>query len=210
VTESTDRVVLLPADVLAPLVNDGMAQYHRAWESSRDGARYLPRCWALLLGRFDEHAIRVDELRGAGNVRETDTLVLQEFNDVIVPCFGSAYANGRRGYWCDPNELLKISREAEEAGLEVLGSVHMHADVHRFWPEHAGAQRLSEHPTAMDEYLFRSGGWPLNMIFHLEGVGEDVSLSLGAWSPPPFDAQDAKATRLEVRLAMGTLAGVPG
>ncbi|MEU1880502.1 hypothetical protein ABZ470_24615 [Streptosporangium sp. NPDC020072] len=197
-------LVLIAPGVLDPLLDDALSQYRRACDGSRRGEPYLPRCWALLLGQMDQGALRVQALRWAGNVRESDEAVLEEFAEVIVPCFGSSYTNGRRGYWCDPAELLKIIREAEAQGLDVLGSVHMHADMHRFWPEHANGQLLSHRPTAMDEYLFRNGGWPLNMICHLESFGDDVALSVGAWAPPVFEDENGRATAMEVRLSLGS------
>lgn len=201
-------LVLIGDGVLSPLLDDGVAQYRRAWDGHERGEPYLPRCWALLLGVMDDSSLRVRQLRWASNVRETDDVVLEEFSEVIVPTFGRPYTDGRRGYWCSSAELLKISREAEAAGLDVLGSIHMHADVHRFSPGHAGGQVLSEKPTAMDEYVFRSGGWPLNMIFHLEGVGDDVALTLGAWAPAPFDDEDGRATPIDVRTSLGPLSAL--
>ncbi|MBC3840151.1 hypothetical protein GXW82_08020 [Streptacidiphilus sp. 4-A2] len=177
--------VFMTRNVLDPFFEDAARQYRRAWAGSSTGERYLPRCWALLVGDWAPDSMRVTELRWAGNVRESDAVVLEEFSDVIVPCFGTPYADGRRGYWCDPRELLEITREVESKGLSVLGSVHMHADVHRFWPEHAQGQLLSECPTAMDEYLFRNGGWPLNMIGHLESVDGQITTRLGSGRRPP-------------------------
>jgi hypothetical protein len=199
-------VVLISRETLAPLLDDAAAQYRRAWESFRRSERYLPRCWALLLGRMDDAVIRVEEMRWARNVRESDPVVLEEFGEVIVPCFGPGYADGRRGYWCDPADVLRISREAEQRGLDLLGSVHMHADMHRFWPEHAAGTVLSERPTPMDEYLFRNGAWPLNMICHLESVAEQVVVRIGAWAPPPFRDHTSGAIRMDVQLCLGEIA----
>jgi hypothetical protein len=197
--------VVFEPDVLTPVLDDAIAQYRRAWDCFRRGDRYLPRCWALLVGQAQEALIRVQGVRWARNVRETDSTVLEEFSEVIVPCFGSGYSDGRRGYWCDPADVLRISREAEAAGMDVLGSVHMHADMHRFWPEHAAGMLLSECPTPMDEYLFRNGAWPLNLICYLEGKDEDLEIAvcLGAWAPPPFGSTGAPAVRLDVRTGPG-------
>jgi hypothetical protein len=208
--------VVLEPDVLTPVLDDATAQYRRAWDYFRRGDRYLPRCWAILVGQAQfagqaqEAIILVQGVRWARNVRESDATVLEEFSEVIVPCFGSGYSDGRRGYWCDPADTLRISREAEAAGMDVLGSVHMHADMHRFWPEHAGGQLLSECPTPMDEYLFRNGAWPLNLICHLEGKDEDreIAVRLGAWAAPPFGDTGAPAVRMDVRTQPGP-AGEP-
>jgi hypothetical protein len=201
--------VVFGPDVLTPVLDDAAAQYRRAWDCFRRGDRYLPRCWALLVGQAEEALIRVQGVRWARNVRETDSTVLEEFSEVIVPCFGSGYSDGRRGYWCDPADVLRISREAEAAGMDVLGSVHMHADMHRFWPEHAAGVQLSECPTPMDEYLFRNGAWPLNLICYLEGKGEDfeIAVRLGAWAPPPFGNTGVSAVRLDVRTGPGSVGG---
>jgi hypothetical protein len=204
VWRAADTVVLIEHDALAPVLDDAAAQYRRAWDCFRRGERYLPRCWALLIGYPEDSALRVRGIRWARNVRETSSTVLEEFSEVIVPCFGSGYADGRRGYWCDPADVLRISREAEAQDMELLGSVHMHADMHRFMPEHAAGQVLSERPTPMDEYLFRNGAWPLNLICHLEGAEDDIRVALGAWGPPPFGDQDAPAIRMEVRPGVQT------
>lgn len=199
--------VYIDRRALEPLLEDAAAQYRRAWAAVRAGERYLPRCWALLIGEWAPDTMHVRELRWAGNVREDDPVVLEEFDQVIVPCYGAAYADGRRGYWCDPRELLHITREVEEKGLAVLGSIHMHADMHRFWPEHAKGQVLSERPTPMDEYLFRNGGWPLNVICHLERADGDITTRLGAWSPPPPEQQDARLSALPIHVTLGALEG---
>ncbi|MGX1670435.1 hypothetical protein [Streptomyces sp. NPDC055400] len=196
--------VFINPKLLEPFLKDAAAQYHRAWDSSRSASeeQYLPRCWALLVGRMTADSFHVSELQWAGNVRESDPVVLEEFADVIVPCFGSPYTNGRRGYWCDPAELLRITRDVESRGLDLLGSIHMHADVHRFWPDHAAGQKLSQHPTLMDTYLFRNGGWPLNIICHLEEIKGETTSRLGAWAPPPFDDESAPATELPVHFTL--------
>ncbi|HTZ43078.1 MAG TPA: hypothetical protein VMB79_04390 [Jatrophihabitans sp.] len=207
-TPATPRSTAAPTVLLAPgvldeVIADAVAQYRTAWQVRTSGERYLPRCWALLVGDYEANLLRVRAIRWAGNVRESDATVLEEFSEVIVPCFGSGYTNGRRGYWCDPAELLAITREVEDAGYDVLGSVHMHADMHRFWPEHAGGLELSEHPTPMDEYLFRNGGWPLNLILHLEAVGDDITMRLGAWSPPAFEDAGGRAAGCRVLPVVG-------
>jgi hypothetical protein len=197
--------VLLDNRVLEPFVADALRQYRKAWQTARDGAeQYLPRCWALLIGRVDGPVMRVERLHFAGNVRETDETVLTEFSEVIVPCFGTTYAHGRRGFWCDPRELLRLTRAAEAEGREVLGSVHMHADVHRFWPSHAAGQVLSEQPTAMDEYLFRNTGWPLNLICHLESSHDEIGHNFGAWAPPSFDDPEDRSKQLLIRYLLAT------
>lgn len=205
-----DGVALIDQEVLAPFVDDAVAQYRRAWESAAEAAdsgaeQYLPRCWALLIGRYVEGALQVDDLHFADNVRETDPVVLEEFQEVIVPSFGEGYTHKRRGFWCDPAELLRVSRRAEAEGRELLGSIHMHADMHRFWPNHARGLRLSEKPTPMDEYLFRSTGWPLNLICHLESWGGQIAHAFGAWTPAPFEEPEGRASARPVRFRIDWL-----
>jgi hypothetical protein len=203
----TVQEVFLDQGVLEPFFADAAGQYRRAWAGARGdrSQRYLPRCWALLVGQWRPQSLHVTELRWATSVRESDATALEEFSEVIVPCFGAAYTDGRRGYWCDPRELLRISREAEASGSAVLGSIHMHADVARFYPEHANGQLLSEQPTPMDEHLFRNGGWPLNLICHLEGAQGEITARLGAWAPPEFGDQTATAAPMPVHYTLGKL-----
>jgi hypothetical protein len=163
-----------------------------------------PRHWAVLLGRFLEDGMRVERVSYARNVRETDAEVLEEFDSTIASCFGAAYRNKRRGFWCDGKDLLRISREAEAAGLEVLGSIHLHPDWHRIGPPHERGLRVSQDPTPMDRHLFASTGWPLNMILYLERRDGRLYHSLGAWAPPAPDAEagpEARCRSLAVRLA---------
>ncbi len=65
-------------------------------------------------------------------------------------------------------------------------------------------ERLSEQPTAMDEYLFRNTGWPLNLICYLESRGDEIVHTFGAWAPPPLSEPELHAATLTVRF---TLAG---
>ncbi|MFD1048907.1 hypothetical protein ACFQ1S_26920 [Kibdelosporangium lantanae] len=115
-----------------------------------------------------------------------------EFDPAVVPKLRSAYAEA----------LAKVDEQvrlAEAEGREVLGSVHMHADVHRFWPSHAAGQVLSEEPTAMDEYLFRNTGWPLNLICHLESSHDEIGHNFGAWAPPDFEDPEDQSKQLLIR-----------
>jgi proteasome lid subunit RPN8/RPN11 len=170
--------VLLDPSVLANFFGDSVREY----ESSTP--ELPPRCWAILLGRFVEDAMTVERVRFARNIRESDHDVLQEFHSTIIPRFGACYANGRRGFWCEPKELHRITREAEAEGLEVLGSIHLHPDWHRIGPPHERGLRVSQEPTPMDRHLFCGSGWPLNMILYLEQRAGRLHHSLGAWAPP--------------------------
>lgn len=143
-----------------------------------------PGCFAILLGTVDETAIRVTGLRFGENARNQDPAAVDEFAEAIVPCFGAAYANRSRGFWCDSRSLLRISREAEAAGVDMVGSIHLHPDWHRIGPPTDRGLRISERPTPMDTYLFRNTGWPLNMICYLEEDGGVVHRTISAWAPP--------------------------
>ena len=94
---------------------------------------------------------------------------------------------------------MRITYEAERAGLEILGSVHMHPDWHRIGPTHERGHCLSENPTAMDEHLFRNTGWPLNIICYLESRGDEIVHTYAAWAPPPFDNPHGHAESLTLR-----------
>ncbi len=206
VVESQPDVVLIDPRVLSNFLDDSMREYRKSLVTARaeNTPQHLPRSWGLLFGRFESDAIRVEWVRFARNVRETASHVLQEFDEVIVPCFGAPYANKGRGFWCDSVELLRVTREAEAEGLEMVGSVHMHPDWHQIGPQHERRQRLSEQPTAMDEYLFRNTGWPLNLICYLESRGDEIVHTFGAWAPPPLSEPELHAATLTVRF---TLAG---
>jgi len=196
--------VLIAPQVFQEFLDDSIEEYRKSLEtaSSSAASQHLPRSWGLLLGRMEDDAMRVEHVRFATNVRETHQHVLDEFSEVIVPCYGTPYANRGRGFWCDSADLLRITREAESIGLEMLGSVHMHPDWHHIGPPHERRQRLSHEPTAMDEYLFRNTGFPLNVICYLESRGKDIVHTFGAWSPPPFNAPEAVATPLTMRFSL--------
>ncbi|HYO53218.1 hypothetical protein [Archangium sp.] len=170
--------VLLDMSMLADFLGDSVCEYESCTPE------LPPRCWAILLGRFVEDAMSVERVRFARNIRESDPEVLQEFQSIIIPLFGACYSNGRRGFWCEPKELLRITREAEAEGLEMLGSIHLHPDWHRIGPPHERGLRVSQEPTPMDRHLFRGSGWPLNMILYLERREGRLYHSLGAWAPP--------------------------
>ena len=138
-------------------------------------------CFAVLLGTLSARAVHVHEVEFGTNVRASDAAAVEEFTTKIVPEFGAAYENPVRGYWLDARELLRISRRADARGLEVLGSIHMHPDWHRIGPPQARSMPLSARPTAMDEYVFASTSWPVNMICYLESIGGTIDYALQAW-----------------------------
>ncbi|HEX6682696.1 MAG TPA: hypothetical protein VF062_07875 [Candidatus Limnocylindrales bacterium] len=182
-----NSVALMDWWMLTDFLDETIHQY-RTSLMTHNTEQHVPRSWGLLLGEFcdDGEAMRVREVSFGTNVRETDETVLAEFDEVIIPCFGKPYANGGRGFWCSNLDVLRITREAEAKGLEVLGSIHSHPDWHRIGPEHERELRISQVPTPMDEYLFRNTGWPLNIICYLESRDNEIFHTLGAWSPPSF------------------------
>lgn len=193
--------VLLDPGVLSDFLADAVREYTTCTPE------LPPRSWAVLLGRFVDDAMRVERVRFAANIRETDDSVLQEFDATIIPRFGACYANGRRGYWCEPRELLRITAEAEAAGLEVLGSIHLHPDWHRIGPPHERGLRVSQEPTPMDRHLFQGSGWPLNMILYLERREGRLYHALGAWAAPSEAAPDAGCRPLAIRLGTPEFGG---
>lgn len=141
-------------------------------------------CFALLLGSAEEATLNVEHVAFGRNARASDPAARTEFSDAIVPRFGSAYENEHRGWWVDSSDLLKISKEADALGLDLLGSIHMHPDWHRLGPPDERACLLSEQPTPMDEYVFGNTAWPVNIICYLERRGDVFYHALAAWAPP--------------------------
>jgi proteasome lid subunit RPN8/RPN11 len=194
-------VALLDWWMLTDFLDETIHQYRMSLQT-RNTEQHLPRSWGLLLGTFEQDGMRVREVAFGTNVRETDESVLAEFDEVIVPCFGTPYANGGRGFWCSNVDVMKITRDAAARDLEVLGSIHSHPDWHQIGPEHERAQRLSQNPTAMDEYLFRNTGWPLNMICYLESRDNEIFHTLAAWGPPSFVDKDKGADPITIRFTL--------
>ncbi|SEO68362.1 hypothetical protein SAMN04489732_101894 [Amycolatopsis saalfeldensis] len=138
-------------------------------------------CFGVLLGVVAEDALLVTDIAFGRNVRGTDPAARAEFADTIVPRFGSAYENEVRAWWLAPADLLRITRAADARGLDVLGSIHLHPDWHRLGPECERGRPLSERPTPMDSYVFRSTGWPLNVVCYLERRHGGFYYTLAAW-----------------------------
>lgn len=189
-------VAFVDPALLDPFIEAATGEYHTCTPHEP------PRCWALLLGSVEDGVAHVHRVRFARNVREEHPVVLDEFAENIVPCFGAAYANTRRGYWCDSADLLAVTREAEAAGMEVLGSVHLHPDWHRIGPPHERGLRISQNPTPMDSYLFRNTGWPVNVICYLSELDDRLHHTMAAWSSPPFDEPGAEPAQLTIHMAV--------
>jgi hypothetical protein len=149
-------------------------------------------CFAVLLGEITDDAVLIEDVAFGRNVRASNPQARAEFASTIVPRFGSAYENPVRAWWLDPADLLRISRAAQAREQEVLGSIHLHPDWHRLGPESERDRPLSERPTPMDEYVFRSTGWPVNVICYLEQRCGAFYYSLAAW--------DGECRRLALRV----------
>lgn len=181
------EVVLVDLDIFDPFLDHATAQYRKGRESvtAVDLPLHRPNSFGLLGGILEDDAMLVKQFAFASNVRAVDPVPLAEFRDNIVPQFGKQYDDGERGFWCDSRDVLKVMREFEDAGLELIGSVHMHPDWHRIGPAHErGTQNLSEKPSRMDEYLFRNAGWPLNIICYLESRAGGIAHTYGAYRAP--------------------------
>jgi proteasome lid subunit RPN8/RPN11 len=138
----------------------------RVYEAIRPGFPYS--CFGVLVGSMRGESARIERVEFGRNVRATDSAALGEFSESIVPCFGTAYKNPHRGYWCDSTDLLRIMRDAEVDELDILGSIHLHPDWHNIDSPGGKGPPLSEHPTRMDKYAFANTGWPVNLICYLE------------------------------------------
>ncbi|MET7690382.1 hypothetical protein ABZT06_20780 [Streptomyces sp. NPDC005483] len=179
---------------LTPFLASALAEY-----SFITPEQPLP-CFAVLLGRLEDDTAYVERSAFGRNSRATDPSAQLEFSEAIVPRFGRAYENEHRGWWIDSHDVLRITRAAEEDGLDVLGSIHMHPDWHRIGPPEERGARLSERPTPMDTHVFAGTAWPVNVICYLEQQGEAMYHALAAWGPPQADAPEVGCTELELRI----------
>ncbi|MEG3628578.1 hypothetical protein [Streptomyces poriticola] len=194
--------VLIDDRALGEFLNAAVAEYRLITADTP-----LP-CFALLLGRAEATAFHVRRVAFGRNARTSDPAARQEFSETIVPRFGPAYENEHRGWWMDSADLLKAAHEAEEAGLDLLGSIHMHPDWHRIGPPSARGQVLSERPTPMDRHLFGRAGWPLNLICYLERRRGVFYHALAAWTPSlPDVSEGGGCTELDLRVRTSTLQG---
>jgi hypothetical protein len=185
-------VVLLSDQALRPFLLAAAKQYATITPDE-------PRpCFAVLVGRTVKDAHIVEGVEFGRNARATDPAAHKEFAEVIVPTFGAAYENPVRAWWLDPADLLRAARAAQARDQEILGSIHMHPDWHRLGPESARAHPLCEQPTAMDEYMFRASGWPVNLVCYLERLHGRLYHTVAAWQP-----DDSGCVQLPVRVHAG-------
>ncbi|MER6399901.1 hypothetical protein ABT263_28245 [Kitasatospora sp. NPDC001603] len=154
-------------------------------------------CFALLLGSAHGTTYAVERIAFGRNARAEDPAARVEFAASIIPRFGTAYENEARGWWVNSRDLLRISREAEADGLELLGSIHLHPDWHRIGPPSERQLVLSDRPTPMDHHTFGHTSWPVNLICYLERRGDATYHSLAAWAPPNEpDGPDNQCSRI--------------
>ncbi|WP_249416665.1 hypothetical protein [Streptomyces sp. TS71-3] len=165
-------------------------------------------CFALAIGTAQTDTVHIQRVAFARNARTYDPAACREFAESIVPTFGPAYENENRGWWIDSGDLLRLWREAEGEGLDIVGSIHMHPDWHRLGPPCERTMVLNERPTPMDRHVYRNTAWPINVICYLERRAGDFYHTLAAWAPPPLDEPDADCTELPLRIRTADLVGV--
>lgn len=195
-------VVLLDEQIFDPFLEHALTQYRMGRDSvhSPDGKLHRPNSFGLLGGVLEGDALLLKAFAFATNVRAVDRVPLEEFEQNIVPQFGKQYDDGERGFWCDSKDVLKVMRQFDEQGLDLIGSVHMHPDWHRIGPLHErGVQGLSQNPSRMDDYLFRNAGWPVNIICYLESRIDGITHTYAAWRPPRPEEQDGRAREMTMR-----------
>ncbi|TDD58860.1 hypothetical protein E1263_17450 [Kribbella antibiotica] len=187
--------VLIQSDLIDEFLDSALPHYQ-----SLKVTREPNSCFAVLLGDVLDGAARVRSLRTGGNVRASDPSARVEYADRIIPAFGAAYEHPGRGFWMDPQDLLRISREADSLGLEILGSIHYHPDWHRI-SSSAAAVPLSEHPTPMDDHSFHNAGWPINLICYIESICESVYYTVRCWAPAPVEGEASPPIPLRIDLS---------
>ncbi|MBB4716745.1 hypothetical protein [Streptomyces luteogriseus] len=195
-TSAHPHTVLIGFDFLKSFTSAARTEYEECTPEEP------PSCFALLLGTIEGGVAHIAEVEFATNARASDPTAVAEFSGTIAACFGAAYRNTRRGFWCSSKDLLRIQRQAEHQGLDILGSVHMHPDWHRIGPPSERGLTISEDPTPMDRYMFDNTRYPVNMICYLESIGGKLSSALAAWGPPSEEQADAPCPRLALRFAV--------
>ncbi|MFE9402154.1 hypothetical protein ACFYNY_10280 [Streptomyces sp. NPDC006530] len=172
------KAVAISLDSLKSFTSSALEEYEACTPEDPPG------CFAVLVGSVEGDVAIVADLEFATNARAVEQVALEEFSTTVAPCFGAAYKNPRRGFWCSSRDLLRIHRRADELDLEILGSIHLHPDWHRIGPLAERGLCISEIPTPMDEYMFRNTGYAVNMICYMESTGGTVSTAIAAWTPP--------------------------
>ncbi len=178
-------------------IGNAVQEYQQCLDSrDADGVpSHLPRASALLFGQSDGVEITISGIEFVPNVRDSDESVMAEFEGTIAPRFGDVYRNPGRGFWSDEKGVLQAIKRQSANGLDLMGSIHSHPNWHEIGPPHERFQQLSEHPTRMDEYLFRQSCWPVNVIWYIRGGGSGMAHRVAGWRPGA-----EQCDRLEVRI----------
>ncbi len=158
---------------------------HRCVNEYVDAERkqHAPRQWGILAGKQGTSILVVEALYYASNVRDVDADVIAEYHDQRAPKFGGVYKDRRRGYQSDARELLTVIHEAEAVHQEILGSIHMHADLHNIDRPDDLSPVISQSASPTDHDLFQASGWPLNMILYVERYERALHWTVTAWVP---------------------------
>ena len=175
--------VLIGADICDDFIARCAGEYHNAERN-----RHAPRQWAILAGRITDDSIVVQALYDGTNVRDTDHAVILEYRAERAPRFGGVYTDLRRGYLCHPTDLLAVMRKAEAADQQVLGSVHMHADLHNLDRPDELSPTITEMASPIDQDLFMATQWPVNLILYFERKARSLYHTFSAWGVPDSSA----------------------
>jgi hypothetical protein len=139
-----------------------------------------PRQWAIVAGQISD-VVCAEALHYASNIRDVDPFLVADYHDRRAPEFGGVYRDFRRGYQSDSRDLLNAIRVAAAEGREILGSIHMHADLQNIDRPDATSPFITELATPIDHDLFRNSGWPLNLILYIERRKSQFCWTLSAW-----------------------------
>lgn len=145
--------------------------------------QHAPRQWGILAGKLGTSILVVEAVYYASNVRDVDADVITEYHDQRAPKFGGVYKDHRRGYQSDARDLLTVIHKAEAVHQEILGSIHMHADLHNTDRPDDLSPVISQSASPIDHNLFQASGWPLNMILYVERHERALHWAVTAWVP---------------------------
>ncbi|MEV7414018.1 hypothetical protein [Streptomyces sp. NPDC089919] len=172
-------------------LSDAVQEYQKCLDSrDEEGVpHHLPRASGLLFGQSDGSEITISEIEFVPNVRDSDESVISEFEHAIAPRFGDVYRNPKRGFWSDDKGVLRAIMRQSEKGLDLMGSIHSHPNWHEIGPPRERFQKLSAHPTQMDDYLFRQSSWPVNVIWYVHQSEGEIAHQVAGWRPGPEECE---------------------
>lgn len=171
--------VLVSSETISELVSQCSNEYVEAERS-----KHAPRHWSILAGELQASSIVVGSLYSPPeNVRDQDPFLIAEYDGPKASKFGGVYKDLRRGYQTHAPDLLEIIRKASSVGQDILGSVHLHADLHNLDRPDESSPIVTEMATKIDQDLFRASGWPLNLIMYLERRDSGICWTMTAWVP---------------------------